>query len=386
VSVFDDGSIDVEIPGIGIERLRDEDDWELSNKTTFVDEDFDLGFIGGTFRFLRDVSPKDAIEKLALHWGISATKALPNSPAIAASEDYADAEPNFHLPAGTAVPKLATHLLVFAANEAGEAVVAAAALVDRVYPPPPQLLRFEDADPTRRSIAGVAEVVRADAEEHIEAYELYFGNIGKDGVVQAIGEDALARTAVNDGGEPGVPLRLELRDSKRVLVKATHLVAFSIGPGGVRSKPQAIVLEDACPPNVAPTHLNVGKDSDARLGFATFTVALGRGSCKKQETKPRDTESDHRPDKKCDEGTSIVMYFAHQNGTRLGPPLADLPIEKFLTGHELEGMEIPRDATHLMAVARNAHGEILRARWRGSLTTSRRPLRLGSMRVFLRPR
>jgi len=117
------------------------------------------------------------------------------------------------------------------------------------------------------------------------------------------------------------------------------------------------------PPTVAPIHLDVGKDSDPRLGFATFTVSLGRGSCNKQEPKqelkPRDEESsDQKAGKKCDEGTSIVMYLANPDGTRVGNPLADLPISEFLTGHELAGVVIPNGITHLTALARNVHGEM----------------------------
>lgn len=321
---------------------------------TFQDEDLGPAAVGGFMRFKHEISGEDAIEQLAFHWGHSATEVLANHPSIATAAVFADSEPSFWLPLGTSPPSGASHLLVIASNEIGKAIVAAATLIDRVHPPPPQGLRFKDADPIRNQIGGSAEVDRAADETHVESYELHFGLL-RDGSVQAIDGPALATASPRAVGAPSEPLQLEIKGNPAVPSRASHLIAFAIGAGEVRSKPEFIMLQDAGPPTVAAQRVYIGIDADARLGFVDFTVSYDRNFCDPAPHQARDRLGSTAVS--CDEGSSSLIYFATANGSRLGAPLGELSLQDSARGREFAG-EIPAGATHLTVIARNEFGEM----------------------------
>mmetsp|Transcript_100762 Transcript_100762/g.158858 ORF Transcript_100762/g.158858 Transcript_100762/m.158858 type:complete len:789 (+) Transcript_100762:1-2367(+) len=340
----------------------------VTHKAIFHDEDLNAGVVSGTLRFEHEVSMQEAADFLSLHWGSSETEVLSNLSPIEKREALADTEPCFTLPNGTSPPAGASHLLVIVNNQAGEALLAAAPVVDRVYPPPPRGLSFTDVDTRRFRIAGFIEVERSSDETNVEAYEVYFGRRKGDDPIEAFDGPIVTSPTPLDKGS-SVPARLELPPDTEVPLRATHLVAFAIGSGGVRSAADTvIVLDDACPPTVAPEELIVSKDKNGKLGVASFTVKIRRASC--PQTDASQVAKNRSPTEKCDEGTSFAVYWAHSNASRIGSPLVEIPLEDASGGksnaegalREILDASIPAGATDLLAIARNEHGELVSGR------------------------
>lgn len=97
------------------------------------------------------------------------------------------------------------------------------------------------------------------------------------------------------------------------------------------------------------------------MGVVTVTTKIRRGSCPESDASKKRAVAE-----KCDEGTSFVIYWAHANGTRIGPALVEIPLEEAAGGRdnaegkvrEIVDASIPAGATELMVVAKNEHGEM----------------------------
>lgn len=330
-------------------------------EVVFHDEDMAPSALGGIFR-LPQTQDVDFIDKFSLHWGSSAEQLLAGPP-IAETNAVGDLEPNFKFPLGTVPPAGASHLLVIAKNEAGQAIVVTTPIVDRVSPPPPRLLNFTDTDKARSKIAGIAKVTRADDETYVEAYELHFGFFPSPAAPAEVLADSLLGTGLtaraSSSGEADPFFEISIPAGTEVPGRADHLVAIAIGRGGTRSEPQVLKLVDACPPTVAPRGLIVKPDVNPIAGILNSNVTVDRMTCEQQKAIQYTKHVlSGGADSSCDEGSHFLVYWVNHDGSLLKPAIAEFPMSQ-ARNFPLGDLEIPRGVKSMALRSRNEHGEMI---------------------------
>jgi len=329
---------------------------------SFVDEDLEPTALGGTFTWSRASQDVDYVDKYSLRWGSSTEQLLVNMAPIAETAAVGDLDPTFLIPQGTMPPADASHLLVVATNEAGEAVIVAAPIVDRVSPPPPRGGNFTDTDRRRALIGGRAKVVRASDETYVEAYELHFGRDTPMGP-EVLGSDSLIgrvpTAALNVIGQAEYSsVEIDVENGTDVPPRATHLIGFAIGRGGVQSVPEVMKLWDAAPPTLAPEGFKVTSDANPFIGSFNANVTIDRMTCerlKAQMYSRGGVMSETR--EACDEGSHFVLYWVDPDQTIIGDAIAELSLSQ-ANNFPLGNIEIPKGAKSLMVRSRNEHGEM----------------------------
>lgn len=307
----------------------------------FVDEDLLPDQFGGSVHLRIAEKFVDSAESFVLSWGSSASEHVPVEP-LSLTRAYADLEVQLAVPVGTQAPPGGTHLLVSAVNEAGDALIAAVLVQDRVKPLPVNALVFVDEDPGPGKVRGTAKITPNPADNMAREYEVWFGREAKGGA-EIFGESAVARASVG-GEQPVLALDAQLPHG------ATRLVAFAVGDGSVLSEPFEIQLHDARPPTRAPTGLRIGSDTNGKAGLISLTVSVVSAVCHK--AIPANRAKSNEP---CDIGDSHVVYWAFPNNTRHGSAIIKFPLGQ--NSVELLDLAVPVGITSLRVFAANAYGE-----------------------------
>lgn len=197
-------------------------------------------------------------------------------------------------------------------------------------------LSFKDMDMDMGQIGGEVKITKAKNDFDIDAYEVYFG------------KDDRSRVDVNNGASArvgrvaatGSDVEVTIPPNTVVPESATHLLVFSTNSYGEYASPGSIILKDGVLPKGRPSHLEF-EDEDGDKGEVSGKVTVGRADNEDQI----DEYALHwgKSEKKKTAG-SFIHNVRKEPGNN---PTHFIAVST----------KIPEGATHLLAFAKNEHGE-----------------------------
>ncbi|CAE7768957.1 unnamed protein product [Symbiodinium sp. CCMP2592] len=220
---------------------------------SFTDEDLLGGQIAGTIEITSAADETD-ISKYGIYFADSFQQPL----TLIAELLQGPLSPNHTLPAGTAIPSQAQHLLVLSGNDDGYMTTGVAmVLVDLALPVnPPAQLQFDDIDMDGGQIGGSLTVMRASDESDVTAYTAYYGSSAvADASAQIL---LLGEIAVSSLPLGSTAATFTISTNTAPPGAATHFLAFSKNALGEAPSGISTALVDKT--NVFPT-VSVGSVS-----------------------------------------------------------------------------------------------------------------------------
>lgn len=198
-------------------------------------------------------------------------------------------------------------------------------------------LSFKDADMDANELGGEVKINKARNDFDIESYVVYFGKDDRSKLEKADGTGMVVGSAASMGTDT------EVRIPSNTLLPegATHLLVFSRNEFGEYATPGSAILKDAVLPKGRPTSLKF-EDEDGDKGEVSGTVNIGRA------------EDEHMLEE-------YALHWGKSEKRKIasGSFIRDVmrQADKDPTHHIVMSTKIPDGATHILAFAKNEHGE-----------------------------
>mmetsp|Transcript_67914 Transcript_67914/g.196625 ORF Transcript_67914/g.196625 Transcript_67914/m.196625 type:complete len:639 (-) Transcript_67914:201-2117(-) len=198
-------------------------------------------------------------------------------------------------------------------------------------------LSFRDADMDAGEIGGEVKIYKAKTDFDIENYAVYFGKDDRSKLEGADGAPMEVGVAASIGADTAV----KIPNGTPMPEGATHLLVFSRNEFGEYATPGSVLLKDAVLPKGRPASVSF-IDEDGDKGEVSGTVTIGRA----QNQQHLDEYALHwgKSDKKKIASASFIRDVMKQ-------------ADKDATHYISASTKIPEGATHILAFAKNEHGD-----------------------------
>mmetsp|Transcript_35325 Transcript_35325/g.77215 ORF Transcript_35325/g.77215 Transcript_35325/m.77215 type:complete len:643 (-) Transcript_35325:308-2236(-) len=199
-------------------------------------------------------------------------------------------------------------------------------------------LSFKDLDMDANQIGGDVTITKAKNDFDITSYSVYFGKDDREKLV--INSQPLLIQEIESTGHN---LTVYIATNTAIPEGATHLLVFSNNEHGEYASPGSVFITDAILPKDKPQRIDF-YDEDGDKGLIGGTVTVGPAG---DETQVENylIAWGKSPTRKIAGGSAVIRSVAKKSNG------------KDVTHYITKQTKIPDGATHLLAYAKNTHGE-----------------------------